>query len=338
MSLATEIDRIAGERGRSRAELTGELEQAVLAAAAIAWGAGRKLEARFDEAADQVELYQAVRVVETVDRSRSASEIDQASAAALGGELGDELMLQVLYRDQDALAARAQAEQFAALPPIDLIAAGLPFAGPEWMRPLWPQRRMAWRFRQAITLPRLPEALEIFTRGANDAGLSIRTGSAPREDLEAIERLGRHTSDLVALHRRFVVSDDERPPQLRLFGCDLCSIGVALDLRERMNELLAGGEMPEGWWKTSWLPVFGGQRSDTHYCVDLENGGVVRWDRDDLFRPVVAPSLEAWFGLLAVAAESGVLLWNDRMGLSWGVAPLLDELTRLALPGFARDT
>ncbi|WP_434427165.1 NusA N-terminal domain-containing protein [Nannocystis pusilla] len=121
MDLSAEIDRIARDQGREPAELTRELESAVVDAAHEAWGRERELEGHFNADSNTVEIFQIVRVVEAVDPSRTTREMDLATAAELGGEAGDELLLQVLYRDVDGDSAvhTAQLPWAQLLPPLE---------------------------------------------------------------------------------------------------------------------------------------------------------------------------------------------------------------------------
>jgi hypothetical protein len=351
MDLGAEIARLAREQGREPDAVTRELELAVLDAAAEAWGRERELEGQFNPETNAIDLYQVVHVVERVDPSRATTEMDLETAGALGGEPGDELVLQVFYRDEDGDKAVHTARQSYArlLPPLEVLAAGLPFDGrPEWMRALWPHRRMPWRFGRPVALPSLREALDVLGRFLEEAGARVQRAGASPEQLERARSLGPTASGLVALYERFGprAGDDAEPLTWR--GCELLSIDGALSRRDRMNDVVkvlrADGEVTETWWSASWLPVFELDAA-AMYCLDLATGAVVAWAKDVTERTVEAPSLDAWLGLIAIAARSGLLEWQPKgMGLhlSHKVDPRMDqwfrELQRLALPGFPEKT
>lgn len=344
-SLTEAIERTAAKEGRERADVLTEFERAILDAAKEAWGSEREIEASFNDGNDKVELFQIIRVVEQVDPARVTKEIDLASAEALGASLGDELMIQVFYSDEDAPQARAQRELYSALPSLEVLATGLPFRGPEWMRSVWPQRRMPWRFGQPITLPSMTEALDIFGRWLSEVGVDLRNASgSPQEHLEEARRLGPTARDLVALYERFGPIRVERESAflpregwpLQVFGLALDSIPDALAHREMMNELVTGGHIEPASWRASWLPIF---RIDamSSICLDLSDGSIVKWDRESLERPIEAPSVAAWFGVLAVAAQCGLLHWDgDSVTQSLGPDCYFSELQRCALPGFPK--
>jgi hypothetical protein len=347
MELGAEIERIAREQGREPDAVTHELELAVVDAAAEAWGRERLLEGQFNAETNAVDIYQVVRVVERVDPSRTLQEMDLETAAALGGEPGDELMLLVFYRDQDADQAvhTAQDRHAQLLPPLEVLAEGLPFAGrPEWMRPLWPHRRMPWRFGRSVSLPPLPEALDILSRFLAEAGAEVQRAGTSPEQLELARDLGPTANGLVALHERFGPSEGGAVEPLTWRGCALLSLADALAHRDEMNDVMkilrAGGEVDEAWWNASWLPVFG-LGGAAAYCLDLSTGAIVRWAKDASGPTVEAPSLEAWLGVIAIAARSGLLAWEAKgMGLHFDheldprVAEWFYALLSLALPGF----
>ncbi|MCY1057951.1 SMI1/KNR4 family protein [Nannocystis sp. SCPEA4] len=349
MDLSSEISRIAREQGRESDAVTHEFERAIVEAAAEAWGRERELEGRFNAETNAVEIYQLVRVVEHVDPSRTTREMDLEIAGGLGGEPGDELGLQVFYRDEDGDQAVHTAQQGYAqsLPPLEILAAGLPFAGrPEWMRPLWPHRRMPWRFGRPVTLPALPEALDIIARFLDDAGAEVQRAGASPEQLEKARELGPLTGGLVALHERFGPGEGSDAEPLTWRGHALLSVDDALSRRDTMNEVMkilrADGAVDETWWNASWLPVFALDGASAH-CLDPSTGAIVRWAKDVPERTVEAPSLDEWLGVIAIAAESGLLAWEPKgMGLhcNYHLDPRADQwfqdLQRLALPGFPR--
>lgn len=142
MDLPEQLERIAGAKGLDRVDVIEQLKNALLEAADLSWGRGRKLEATYDDGADAVAIYQVVQIVEQVSPPHALVEMALASGQAMGAELGDELLLQVFYRDEDASAAKLHADMFPPLPRPEELAQGLRCPErPEWMKELWPQRR-----------------------------------------------------------------------------------------------------------------------------------------------------------------------------------------------------
>ncbi|WP_434427166.1 hypothetical protein [Nannocystis pusilla] len=192
----------------------------------------------------------------------------------------------------------------------------------------------------------MPEALDIIARFLDDAGARVQRAGAWPEQLDMARELGPTTGGLVALHQRFGPGEGSDAEPLTWRGRALSSIADALASRDRMNHVMkvlrADGEVDETWWSASWLPVFEIDAASA-YCLDLSTGEVVKWANDVPERTVEAPSLEAWLGVIAIAARSGLLTWEPNgMGLSldYQLDPRVDQwfdaLQRLALPGFPK--
>ncbi len=315
MSLRRRIDRIADEQGLDPDDIATELARAIGDAARRAWGE-RDLEVAYDEQTDAVVMYQVVRVVEAVHPERVTKEILAEDAAALEGQIGDELMLQVFYRDEDGPMAAAHSSVPAGLlPPSESLADGLPFPAdaPAWMHDLWPARRMPWRFGRPVVLPELIDAIDGLRRWLEEVGADVDVrGSSPSE-VAKVRQLGTTAQDLAILYERLGPSGEDES-SLTVFGCPLLPIGTALEVRGEMTALVADGHVPASFWKPSWLPVFGGYDSGTRICLDLGTGAVVLWAEDEPAQPE-GPSLAAWLGIIAVAAQAGLMRWADGMGM-----------------------
>lgn len=106
------IDQVAKDKGIERDALQETLEQAILQAAKKVFGAEREIEAQFNSDEGQVDLFQIIRVVEQVNDPYN--EIDQAEAEehGLDAEIGDELLFQIYYLDDDKKKAREQDERY----------------------------------------------------------------------------------------------------------------------------------------------------------------------------------------------------------------------------------
>jgi N utilization substance protein A len=112
------IDQVGKDKKITRDVLVQALEQAILTAAKKTFGMHREMEATFNEETGSVDLFLIVNVVE--DDAEEGCEITSADAAKHGleAELGDELLFQVFYRNEDAERATEQDGQFGDL--IDL--------------------------------------------------------------------------------------------------------------------------------------------------------------------------------------------------------------------------
>jgi len=112
LSLQHIIDQVSREKGIDPKILVETMEQAILTAAKRTFGPNRELEARYNEAIGQVDLFQYMTVVEDVsDPEREISETD-AKRYGLEADLGEELGFQIFYLKEDADKARQQDKEF----------------------------------------------------------------------------------------------------------------------------------------------------------------------------------------------------------------------------------
>lgn len=109
------LTQVAKDKGIDKTVLVATLEDAMKTAAKKHFGQDRALEAKFDPQKGVVEIFQAITVVDQVtDPLNAINNITVAQAAGQGMEVqpGDELVFQIFYRDEDALEAKAQDEQY----------------------------------------------------------------------------------------------------------------------------------------------------------------------------------------------------------------------------------
>src|SRR5690606_5860728 len=109
------LDQVAKDKGIERGVLIATLEDAMTTAAKKHFGQDRNLEASFDAEEGVVELFQAIVVVdEVVDPIQAVNQIsvDEARRKGMDVEVGDELVFQIFYRDEDAAEAKAQDDQY----------------------------------------------------------------------------------------------------------------------------------------------------------------------------------------------------------------------------------
>ncbi|MDP1825751.1 MAG: transcription termination factor NusA [Archangium sp.] len=109
------LTQVAKDKGIDKTILVATLEDAMKTAAKKHFGQDRALEAKFEAGKGVVEIFQAITVVDQVtDPLNAINNITVAQAAGQGMEVqpGDELVFQIFYRDEDALEAKAQDEQY----------------------------------------------------------------------------------------------------------------------------------------------------------------------------------------------------------------------------------
>ncbi len=109
------LTQVAKDKGIDKTILISTLEDAMKTAAKKHFGQDRALEAKFEAGKGVVEIFQAITVVDVVtDPLNAINNITVAQAAGQGMEVqpGDELVFQIFYRDEDALEAKAQDEQY----------------------------------------------------------------------------------------------------------------------------------------------------------------------------------------------------------------------------------
>jgi N utilization substance protein A len=111
------LTQVAKDKGIDKVILVSTLEEAMKTAAKKHFGQDRALEAKFDAGKGVVEICQLLTVVEAhTDPMNIVNEITMAQAAAAPGMAavspGDELAFPIFYRDEDALEAKAQDEQY----------------------------------------------------------------------------------------------------------------------------------------------------------------------------------------------------------------------------------
>ncbi len=109
------LTQVAKDKGIDKTILVSTLEDAMKTAAKKHFGQDRALEAKFEAGKGVVEIFQAITVVDVVtDPLNAINNITVTRAAGQGMEVqpGDELVFQIFYRDEDALEAKAQDEQY----------------------------------------------------------------------------------------------------------------------------------------------------------------------------------------------------------------------------------
>ena len=117
ISLSMIIDQVAKDKGIERQVLVSTLQDAIQTAAKKHFGMDRAIEAVFNEDKGIVEVFQTLTVVERVqveDPIASVNQIslEEASQKGIEADIGDELLFQIFYRDEDAEEARVQDQRY----------------------------------------------------------------------------------------------------------------------------------------------------------------------------------------------------------------------------------
>jgi N utilization substance protein A len=111
-SLLQALEMVAKEKGIDRDRLVKTIEEAILKAAQSVFGPNRELQATFNEDSGQIDLFQFMTVVDDVsDDEREIAEED-AKAAGLEAEIGEELGFQIFWHPNDAKKAADQDKEF----------------------------------------------------------------------------------------------------------------------------------------------------------------------------------------------------------------------------------
>ncbi|OJT24837.1 hypothetical protein BO221_10535 [Archangium sp. Cb G35] len=110
-SQAQVLEQLIQEKGLSRSAAIAALEDFIRAEARKHYGEGRRLEARYEPEKGVVELFQPMVVVRQITDPAEALHqlpIDEACKHGLEVEVGEEIVFQVFYREEDSATARAQ--------------------------------------------------------------------------------------------------------------------------------------------------------------------------------------------------------------------------------------
>jgi transcription termination/antitermination protein NusA len=114
-NLLEAIKLVAADKGIDRNRLVKTVEEAILKAAQSVFGQNRELEARFSEETGQVELFVYMTVVDDAGDDEREISLEDAVAAGLEAELGEDLGFQIFWHPSDAKKAAEQDKEFGAL-------------------------------------------------------------------------------------------------------------------------------------------------------------------------------------------------------------------------------
>ncbi len=111
-NLSQTLDIVAKDKGIDRTRLVKTLEAAILSAARKHLGGTRELDARYNERAGGVDLFQVMRVVDVVTQPEQEISLETAQKFNLADEVGEQLAFEVYYRPEDAHKGDAQEQKF----------------------------------------------------------------------------------------------------------------------------------------------------------------------------------------------------------------------------------
>lgn len=111
-NLLEAIKLVAADKGIDRNRLVKTVEEAILKAAQSVFGANRELEARFNEDTGQIDLFLYMTVVDDPSDDEREIALEDAQAAGLEAELGEDLGFQVFWHPVDAKKAAEQDKEF----------------------------------------------------------------------------------------------------------------------------------------------------------------------------------------------------------------------------------
>ncbi len=111
-NLSMVLEQVGKDKGIDKKILVGTLEQAILTAAKKVFGQQRELEAQFNNDTGAVDLFQICIVTEVAGQAgRDIAKAD-ADTNGLAAEVGDELLFQIFYQDNEAEKASEQETKY----------------------------------------------------------------------------------------------------------------------------------------------------------------------------------------------------------------------------------
>ena len=119
------------------------------------------------------------------------------------------------------------------------------------------------------------------------------------------------TAPTAAFHR---VADGTVPGAPHFESFQLMSFEDSTGEKAMMDKLAKDEAWEPSWWSLSWFP-FAGDHAGQLLVVDEQSGEIIEFMHDDEARPLVAPSLEAYFATVATRLEGGELIHDVRHGI-----------------------
>ncbi len=115
LKLSEVIKQVGSEKGVDQAVLIETLEVALATAAKRVFGQQREIEAYYNEELDEIELFQILQVSDNIENPYRDITLEDALDHGFNVQLGDELLVQIFYRPEDAYRAKEQDKQYGSL-------------------------------------------------------------------------------------------------------------------------------------------------------------------------------------------------------------------------------
>ena len=112
LNLNHAIEQVSKEKGIDRQILVETIEAAIQTAAKRAFGQQREIEAYYNEQTGEVELFQIIQVAGDIEDPFRDITLEEADETGFDVQLGDELLVQIFYRPEDAERAREQDRRY----------------------------------------------------------------------------------------------------------------------------------------------------------------------------------------------------------------------------------
>ena len=115
LKLSEVIKQVGNEKGVDQSVLIETLEVALATAAKRVFGQQREIEAYYNEELDEIELFQILQVSEVIENPYRDITLEDAIEHGFNVQLGDELLVQIFYRPEDAYRAKEQDKNYGSL-------------------------------------------------------------------------------------------------------------------------------------------------------------------------------------------------------------------------------
>jgi N utilization substance protein A len=115
LKLSEVIKQVGNEKGVDQSVLIETLEVALATAAKRVFGQQREIEAYYNEELDEIELFQILQVSEVIENPYRDITLEDAIDHGFNVQLGDELLVQIFYRPEDAYRAKEQDKNYGSL-------------------------------------------------------------------------------------------------------------------------------------------------------------------------------------------------------------------------------
>ena len=115
LKLSEVIKQVGSEKGVDQSVLIETLEVALATAAKRVFGQQREIEAYYNEELDEIELFQILQVSEVIENPYRDITLEDAIEHGFNVQLGDELLVQIFYRPEDAYRAKEQDKNYGSL-------------------------------------------------------------------------------------------------------------------------------------------------------------------------------------------------------------------------------